>query len=379
MSTRSLPLITQQQLASLKSAGKCIVTLNNRQVFDVTDFIDDHPGGGDIIEEWSQKDITDIMRDVYSHVHSESAYEMMEENYLIAVLVNESEIKQHGLDKDLLDLEGRDIGLTKRKPFELTGISSAAEMEIKTDYESDYKKHKFLDLSKPLLKQVLFGGFSKDFYLDQVHRPRHYGKGSVPLFGNFLEPLSKTPWWVIPTLWLPTNGFLWYLASEGLRLIDLVTCLFVGLLLWTLIEYSMHRFLFHLDNYLPDNSVALTVHFLLHGVHHYLPMDGLRLVMPPTLFVALATPFWRLAQSILPYYWAIGIFAGGTLGYIIYDMTHYFLHHKQLPKFFSDLKENHMEHHYKNYELGFGVTSTLWDHILRTTFPFYETKKGGSS
>src|SRR5258707_15189470 len=47
---------------------------------------------------------------------------------------------------------------------------------------------------------------------------------------------------------------------------------------------------------MPDNRVAITMHFLLHGIHHYLPMDKLRLVMPPTLFLALATPFWHLAQ-----------------------------------------------------------------------------------
>jgi hypothetical protein len=30
--------------------------------------------------------------------------------------------------------------------------------------------------------------------------------------------------------------------------------------------------------FLPDNRVALTLHFLLHGIHHYLPMDRLRLL-----------------------------------------------------------------------------------------------------
>ena len=50
-------------------------------------------------------------------------------------------------------------------------------------------------------------------------------------------------------------------------------------------------------------------------------------------------------------------FAGGTLGYIMYDITHYVLHHTKLPKYFQTVKRLHLEHHYKNYELGFGVTS----------------------
>jgi 4-hydroxysphinganine ceramide fatty acyl 2-hydroxylase len=39
----------------------------------------------------------------------------------------------------------------------------------------------------------------------------------------------------------------------------------------------MHRFLFHVDEWLPDNRWALAAHFLLHGVHHYLPTDRYRL------------------------------------------------------------------------------------------------------
>lgn len=83
--------------------------------------------------------------------------------------------------------------------------------------------------------------------------------------------------------------------------------------------------------YLPDNRVGITLHFLLHGIHHYLPMDKYRLVMPPTLFVILATPFWKLAHTVFFYNWyaAVTVFCGGVFGYVCYDMTHYFLHHRK--------------------------------------------------
>jgi len=38
-------------------------------------------------------------------------------------------------------------------------------------------------------------------------------------------------------------------------------------------EYSLHRWLFHFDNWLPDNHFFICFHFLMHGVHHFLPMD----------------------------------------------------------------------------------------------------------
>ena len=82
---------------------------------------------------------------------------------------------------------------------------------------------------------------------------------------------------------------------------------------------------------MPDNRFCITLHFLLHGIHHYLPMDRYRLVMPPTLFVVLAAPFWKLAHAVFFYNWygAVAAYSGGIFGYICYDMTHYFLHHRK--------------------------------------------------
>src|SRR5204863_1126573 len=128
-----------------------------------------------------------------------------------------------------------------------------------------YTKYKFLDLARPLLPQVFSGGFSKEFYLQQVHRPRHYPNGSAPLMPfAWMEPLSKTPWWVVPTLWIPGVMYGTYLASQGLSTLYpllissvddriLVGCWILGLFLWTLVEYSLHRFLFFVYKWLPDN------------------------------------------------------------------------------------------------------------------------------
>jgi sterol desaturase/sphingolipid hydroxylase (fatty acid hydroxylase superfamily) len=45
-------------------------------------------------------------------------------------------------------------------------------------------------------------------------------------------------------------------------------------------EYSFHRFVFHGA---PRSRAGITLHFVLHGCHHKAPMDGLRLVFPPSL------------------------------------------------------------------------------------------------
>jgi len=377
--SRILPTLGKAEVASHNTAASCYVVMGTR-VFDVTDFIDSHPGGADLILEYGGKDVTQILENEASHHHSEAAYEILDDSLIgfvgsdkAANALHETTQLESSRTKDSARDGITDTGdrLSSGTPvFENTGLSSEEDLSKETDLTADYRTHKFLDLNKPLLPQMLFGGFSKKFYLEQVHRPRHYKGGeSAPLFGNFLEPLSKTPWWAIPILWLPPVAYGTYVAREGCSSLgEEAAYWFLGLFLWTLVEYILHRFLFHLDGFLPDNSIALTLHFVLHGVHHYLPMDKLRLVMPPTMFLILATPFWKLAHTVFFWNWhiATAVFCGGIFGYISYDLTHYFLHHKDLPSYWRGLKKYHLEHHFMDYENGFGVTSRFWDVIFGT-------------
>ncbi|KAH7321213.1 hypothetical protein B0I35DRAFT_477720 [Stachybotrys elegans] len=360
MPARTLPTFSRAEVESHKTSSSCYVTIGSK-VYDITEFVDDHPGGGSLILDYAGKDVEEILKDEVSHTHTEAAYEILDE-YHVGFVVKDKSTTANGTVESI-DANGRPV-------HPRTGMSCAEDMEKETDFDTDYKRHKFLDLNRPLLAQVWFGGFTKDFYLDQIHRPRHYKGGkSAPIFGNFLEPLSKTPWYVVPTLWLPCVAYGTYVASTGLTSKLVLGAYWgLGVFIWTLVEYCLHRFLFHLDYYLPDNRVALTLHFLLHGVHHYLPMDKYRLVMPPTLFVVLAAPFWKLAHAIFAYNWyaATAVYCGGIFGYVCYDMTHYFLHHTNLPLWYKQLKKYHMEHHFLDYENGFGVTSRFWDDIFGT-------------
>ncbi|TPX09979.1 uncharacterized protein E0L32_008826 [Thyridium curvatum] len=372
MPARVLPTFTRAEVESHNSAKSCYVTIGSN-VYDVTDFLDSHPGGADLVLEYAGKDIEKILKDEASHTHSEAAYEVLDES-LVGFTLPEGKASNGkaaangtahstALEQPQTDSQGRVI-------HPRTGMSCEEDLSKDTDTAEDFKKHKFLDLSRPLFPQIWFGGFTKEFYLDQIHRPRHYKGGqSAPLFGNFLEPLTKTPWWVVPLVWMPPMMYGTFLAREGFSHVLVQVATWVGGFgLWSLIEYLMHRFLFHLDYYLPDNRVGLTLHFLLHGIHHYLPMDKYRLVMPPTLFIVLALPFWKLAHTLFFWDWSLAtnIYCGGIFGYICYDLTHYFLHHNNLPLWYKELKKYHLAHHFLDYELAFGVTSKFWDRCFGT-------------
>lgn len=362
MPGRTLPTLPSAEVASHNTAKSCYVTFGTK-VYDITPFLADHPGGADLILQHAGKDVKEAMEDVISHAHSEAAFEVLDDHLIgfmatekvldavkeisdpFAVLplepsekgMKELENTESGAEGDVRARQnaaaaGADAEDRDKKVYETTGMSSEDDLSKETDATQDFKRHQFLDLNRPIFMQIWSGGFSKKFYLEQVHRPRHYKGGeSAPLFGNFLEPLSKTPWWVIPSLWGPCIAYGTFLAAQNLNPLVLAAYWLLGLCIWTLVEYGLHRCLFHVDYYLPDNRVFITMHFLLHGIHHYLPMDRLRLVMPPTLFVALAYPWWKLAHVVFCWDWSVAtaVYCGGIFGYMCYDMTHYFLHHKK--------------------------------------------------
>lgn len=261
MPGRTLPTIPQADVGSHNTAKSCYVTIGTR-VFDVTDFLNDHPGGGDLILEYGGKDVKDILEDEDSHFHSESAYEILEDSligFVATEKVMDTVMKSQHPDSIVplpptaaglreLQLDGTADGVATKPIYETTGMSSEEDLSRETDPEADFKTQRFLDLNKPLLMQVWNGGFSKDFYLEQVHRPRHYkGGASAPLFGNFLEPLSLTPWWVVPLVWVPPVSFGTYLASQNLPVLQTALYWVLGLGIWTIVEYTLHRTLFHLD------------------------------------------------------------------------------------------------------------------------------------
>lgn len=241
---------------------------------------------------------------------------------------------------------------------------------------STTESSEFLDLKRALVPQMLKKRFSKQFYLDEVHKPR-FIKGSALFFDQpYLEMLTRTPWYVVPLFWGPIVA--WHFASavkdfseSSFSIAVFASLVILGLFAWTILEYVFHRFLFHMEKALPTHQLAYSLHFLLHGVHHFLPMDRMRLVMPPALFTILSAGPYALFRSILGQKYLNPLYCGAVSAYIAYDLCHYFFHHG-VSRFslVNMMKSYHMAHHYKDFNKGYGVTSMLWDIVFHTTFDY---------
>lgn len=184
---------------------------------------------------------------------------------------------------------------------------------------------------------------------------------------NLMEGLSKVHYSVPLFIFLPVITFFIVLAfSNNIGLPGFIVFFLIGLLVWTATEYLLHRFIFH---YHPGSEFGKKIHFIFHGVHHDYPKDKKRLVMPPAVSIPLAASFYFLFSLIFQPGQLYAFFPGFLLGYLCYDMLHYAMHHYNFKSgIMKRVKQHHMLHHYHDPENGFGVSTALWDNILRSRF-----------
>ncbi|OMP31413.1 sterol desaturase family protein [Mangrovimonas sp. DI 80] len=142
--------------------------------------------------------------------------------------------------------------------------------------------------------------------------------------------------------------------------------LILGLLLFTLIEYLAHRFLYHSgEDYKNEANWQYTV----HGVHHAYPKDEGLLAMPIPLAILLGALFFALFYVIMGEYTYL-FWPGFFFGYAAYLYIHYIIHARRPPKnWFRYLWKHHHLHHHKFDDKAYGVSSPLWDIVFGTMPP----------
>lgn len=158
--SKRIRIYTAEDVAERSSPSSCWVSRDGK-VYDITQFLNDHPGGDDIVLKYAGSDVGQVMKDPVEHEHSESAYDMLDEFVVGRLGTGEAVVSDDWEASD--DFHPEETDLTK-----------------------DFEKNQFLDLRQPLLKQVWQANWSKSYYLIQVHQPRHLVE-SAPMFGNFLD------------------------------------------------------------------------------------------------------------------------------------------------------------------------------------------------
>jgi len=321
-----LPVFNWQEIKK-HDQEKDAWVVKDGKVYDVSKFLQEHPGGSSIVVPHLGQDIAEVFEDEDYHEHSDVAHSMLE-RYQIGYL------------------EGAQVRTRSSKNKDLSSVD--------------------FDWTRPIIFQI---GKLGNNYNEFIHTPQVLDEPARFFESDFFEFFSRTSWWAVPTVWVPVViGVLAYTATLNIAPLAILLGFVAGIFVWTLLEYTLHRWLFHLDEWVQFSWWSITLHFLLHGVHHLLPMDPMRLVFPPVLTTLLACPIYAAFRAALPEPEANCLLAGGLTGYMFYDLTHYYLHHSGKPflSYFGELKTYHLNHHYKNHHLGYGITSKLWDYVFGT-------------
>jgi len=181
---------------------------------------------------------------------------------------------------------------------------------------------------------------------------------------NLLDRLSRVHPVVPLVIFIPAIAVLFALGQEGTGPLEVIAWIAGGWIFWSLTEYWLHRLVFHFE---PEDGIGARLHWIIHGVHHDHPNDPLRLVMPPSVSVPLALIFWGLFHLVIGGQSADLFACGFLVGYLVYDMTHYALHHhKPRTRLGKTFYELHMRHHFQDHTRGFGVAAPWWDFAFGT-------------
>jgi sterol desaturase/sphingolipid hydroxylase (fatty acid hydroxylase superfamily) len=136
-----------------------------------------------------------------------------------------------------------------------------------------------------------------------------------------------------------------------------ISIFFGFLVLWTLIEYVLHRFVFH---HIP----------IIQEMHHHHHCEERSFIGTP-LWVSLAAHCTIVFLPILALsdlWLASAASCGLATGYIWYVAIHHILHHwhPSHSSYLYRLKRHHALHHHVDPSRNFGVTTSVWDWVFGT-------------
>lgn len=186
---------------------------------------------------------------------------------------------------------------------------------------------------------------------------------------TFLMRRFRNPWMAM-ALWIPVMILL--LAAsfrESSISWELMVLTFgLGLFSWTLVEYFLHRYVFHWVDESPKWRAYSEIASGLHIAHHKSTSQEDLIVAPPAISLMFAAVVYLIFLAASRSLAVAAVLESGLItGYILYEWAHYsahrFLPTSSVGKY---LRKYHLQHHHKCPNRQFGVTMPLWDFVFGT-------------
>jgi len=182
------------------------------------------------------------------------------------------------------------------------------------------------------------------------------------------ERLSRfCSFWIFPLIAIGLFEIASYTEPQTSRG-DLLWLLPIGVLIWTLLEYALHRFIFHIQIPLRNPHLKEIVNSS-HLSHHASPRDPTKLLVHPTYGLIISSILFAVVYGVSrSLFSTAGIMTGIWAGFLYYETVHYRVHFSLAgSRLITRQRRRHFYHHFTNNKRCFGVTSPLWDIVFRTT------------
>jgi dihydroceramide fatty acyl 2-hydroxylase len=197
-------------------------------------------------------------------------------------------------------------------------------------------------------------------------------EGVAHLFASpLVDSMWRAPWWWPYALALPLAlaalALSLVMANDTSAFVQRVGWMLAGALGWTLFEHCLHRYVFHARG---QSEVARAILLIVHGHHHVWPKDRGRLTATPWQAGLTIAPVYGVMGALLPALDALALTSGFTLAYVAYEAMHFVAHHgRPRSRLLRAIRAHHLRHHHEDPTSRWGISSPLWDHVLRTLPP----------
>jgi sterol desaturase/sphingolipid hydroxylase (fatty acid hydroxylase superfamily) len=140
----------------------------------------------------------------------------------------------------------------------------------------------------------------------------------------------------------------------------IVAFFIAGVILWTLTEYLLHRFLGHVHR---GRNFFKAEHQQHHAKANYFAPAYKKAAAA----VVVSTVLFLFISLFVPYLSALAFVMGFSGMYALYELTHYRFHSTDpIARPFIILRKHHFYHHFHDPKTNHGVTSRVWDRVFGT-------------
>jgi sterol desaturase/sphingolipid hydroxylase (fatty acid hydroxylase superfamily) len=142
--------------------------------------------------------------------------------------------------------------------------------------------------------------------------------------------------------------------------VEVLSCFVIGLFLWTLLEYVLHRFGGHQRAF--GDAISRE-----HLSHHARPDTFATFARKAVLAVPVLTALFALVALGVGVVAAAAVTAGTAAGWCFYEQLHRATHVRAPRNAYGAwARKHHLAHHFASSRKNHGVTTPLWDWVFRT-------------